>query len=134
MYYETSYNPPYPAARLRISFRYKAQVIQLPIFDAMIDTGADCTCIPNTIISLLPKRLYSITELTSGGVKRAVTGIVLPSPKVEFLDQSNNLLLEMDYQELWPVEFDEPLIGRDIINSFICLFDAPNIKCSMKIP
>ena len=57
MYYETNYDPPYPAARVRISYIYKTQIIQLPVFNAMIDTGADCTCIPSDLISLFPKRL-----------------------------------------------------------------------------
>lgn len=127
MYYDTSYDPPYPAVRIRISVVEWDEIIQVPPFSALIDTGADRTCVPSSAIPAQLMKTYSWRRVNT----RLVKCPILSDAKVEFIDERGNQLLEKTHPELLLVPYEEGLLGRDIPNTHVCNFHGPNQLCSI---
>jgi hypothetical protein len=134
MYYDTTHDPPYPAARIRISTTIFGQFIQLAPINVLIDTGADRTCIPPSAIPPQYKLPYAWHKVNAGGNVSRRKFYVLLNAKVEFIDNDENLLLEKIHPRLELLEFDEGLLGRDIIMHYVCEFHGPNQNCVVRNP
>jgi hypothetical protein len=134
MYYDTAYDPPYPAVRIRITVIEWGEVIEVPLFNALIDTGADRTCIPTSIIPTQLMKSYSWYRVVGGGKDKKQRCLVLSDAKVEFIDQSGNSLLEKTHPELILVPYEEGLLGRDILNTHFCSFHGPEQQCTITNP
>jgi hypothetical protein len=123
--YDKSASPPKPYLRVRITDNLSKLTFQS--FVAVVDTGADNTCIPQSVTTQTPgySRSYVMAEEFTGNVVMVEVVRILDAT-VEFLDQQDNLLFRNRYANLeMPVVDAEGLLGRDILNWHHCVLDGP---------
>ena len=114
------YSPPAPVARVTV--RNLADSTKQVTTDALVDTGADITCIPKALIKAVggePASTYSVF-----GINEVSLGSV-DSYFLEFEITSAKKLVEV------LAIGDEPIVGRNLINEFIIEFDGPAQKLSI---
>lgn len=115
--YNDDYTPPAPM--LRITIRNLSDNTRHITGDALVDTGADITCVPRAIISTVggePVSTYHIIGIGESHVGPA-----------------NSYFLEFEvgtvksFVEAIAIG-DELILGRNIINEFVLKLDGPNNK------
>ena len=108
--YKDDYNPPAPV--LRITIRNLYDSTRQVTGDALIDTGADITCLPRAIVRTVggePISTYSVIGIDETNIGPA-----------------NSYLLEFEIASIKkPAEAiaigDELILGRNLINEFILI-------------
>lgn len=115
--YDDTYSPT-PIPRVTARLYNFAMTKSKTVTDAIPDTGADVTCLPDDDcqelgISLFP--YYSGISHTFGGVSRYVT---FYAGRVEINGRVYNAIVE-------PVSEPERLIGRDVLNQIRVTSDGP---------
>jgi Retroviral aspartyl protease len=124
--------PPYPFVWLRITDDTKN--LHFTSFGAIIDTGADYTCIPRSVVRLAPGYDYEYdvgSDFDGNPVQVELVRITIGT--VEFLDAHGTVLIKKTVQNLrLPIVAGEGLLGRDILNDYTCTLDGPNQICSLK--
>src|SRR5260370_21980 len=121
MYYDETEVPACPAVRVLIIDN--ASGARFGPFNALIDTGADTTCIPSNIANLIPNLTYSWHQVDFGDGKTQTNRFVsIDDATVEFLDAADQVLLSGRYSDLLLQTIDNALLGRDILNSHVCEF------------
>ncbi len=117
-------SPNIPAPQASIKLSNPLEPSQSCQVDAIVDTGALMTCIPELEIKQLGKSLtYSTIKV------REPNGNIL-SRKTYFID-----ILIADYEhkniEVIAISKKYALIGRDILNQHKVILDAPNQRWSL---
>lgn len=132
MYYDPNEVPACPAVRILIIDNTSGA--SFGPFDALVDTGADTTCVPNSIANRIPNLTYSFHPVDYGdGSKPETTRFVsIDDATVQFLDSKDQVLLTGRYSDLLLRPIDSGLLGRDILNFHICEFDGPSLTCIIR--
>jgi predicted aspartyl protease len=114
------FRPPAPAFYATIE--HQGSVTTLP---ALIDTGADCTVIPQSVANDL--RLIKFAERPMGTAKRGPMELCpIYKAKLSFLDFEfeNHPMVALDRNRYM-------LVGRDILNRYQATFDGPNLQFNL---
>ncbi len=127
--YDTSVTPARPSMMLRITDNMTG--LQLGPFPAVIDTGADVTCIPLEIAAQAGAMLIPQGVSYADGQERTVQAVQLLDLKIEFMDIAGNIIKENDYQDLLFLAIAEGVLGRDVLNLYVCEFDGPDQTCTI---
>lgn len=106
-----------PAPVLRITVRNISDYTKQLTGDALIDTGADITCLPRTIVKTLSGEPISTYGIKGIGETNA--------------GQADSYILEFEIasikKQAEAIAFgDELILGRNIINEFVLQLDGPN--------
>lgn len=101
------YNPPAPV--LPITVRTPGDSIKHVTTDALVDTGADMTCLPRAIIDALSAERASTCEVF--GINRVSIGPA-DTHFLEFEIEATKKLVEVI------AVGDETILGRNLINEF----------------
>ena len=113
--------PPAPAFSIVVS--YAGNITTLP---ALIDTGADCTVIPQSIVSLLSlRKISSNVKVKTANNQRSLCSMY--KADLRFLDFNfpNHPIVSIQRRNV-------VLIGRDILNLFKATFDGPTAQFSIE--
>ena len=123
MHYNTTYTPAFPEATIRITFKHKGRTLGMLPFNALVDTGADSTCIPASLVPTEPDLFFRRREVryADGTIGKF---LVLLNAEVEFLDHHGNRLTIKQHQKLELLIIHEALLGRDILNYHASQFDG----------
>jgi len=131
--YSASYKPAHPHVRLRITDNRRG--FTFPQFDALIDTGADGTCIPSEVVGRVSTQNYDyergrVTDYT--GRTRTETFVRILDATVEFIDDNNTVLHTGRYINLRLLVISSGLLGRDILNENLWEFDGPSRQAKIR--
>lgn len=116
-YDNNNYNPPAPV--LPITVRVPSDSINQVTIEALVDTGADITCLPIALIKALRAECASSYDVF--GINGVPIGPA-DSYFLEFEIESTKLMLEVI------AVGDEPILGRNLINEFTLNLRGPNQK------
>ena len=116
-YDNNNYNPPAPV--LPITIRVPGDGINQITIDALVDTGADITCLPRALIKALHAECASSYDVL--GINGVPIGPA-DSYFLEFEIASTKFMLEVI------AVGDEPILGRNLINEFTLNLHGPNQK------
>src|ERR1700752_1315556 len=113
--YNTSQNPAHPRVWLRVTDNRRG--FSFPQFDAVIDTGADGSCIPSAVVRQVPTQNYDyerakVKDYT--GTTRTETFVRILDATVEFMDSQSAILYTGNYANLRLLVIPNGLLGRDI--------------------
>ncbi len=112
--------PPAPVVNLRIQHDASEETLE-----ALVDSGADLTCIPEKVAALLELQPISIL-LVAGADGRSENRLVYRAQSVTFESISlvNLAVVGM------PIEYG--IIGRDLMNKFVFRLDGPSLRFSIE--
>jgi predicted aspartyl protease len=117
--YDRSLDPPAPVVPVRISGPIGDDAVMLPM---LVDTGADCTLVPASIIGRLG--LPHVDDIGVTGVGGARRRATVHAASVEL--GGLRLLARV-------VAFaDEAILGRDILNHAVVVLDGPGLAMSVR--
>jgi predicted aspartyl protease len=103
---------------LRLAAPGAADAVVVP---ALVDTGADCTLVPLTIVRVL--RLPKVGELCIQGIGNAAHVAMVHTAEVEFA--AFRCLAQI-------VAFgNQAILGRDLMNQVMALLDGPALTLSV---
>src|SRR5262249_31164685 len=106
--------PPAPMAPVRISGPVGDEAVMLPM---LVDTGADCTLVPASIIRRLSLPQIDVVGLTGvGGAKSRAT---VHAASVG-LGGARLLARVVAFH-------DEAILGRDVLNQVVVTLDGPDL-------
>lgn len=126
--YDETKRPPHPSVRLRITDSRRN--IQLPAFSALVDSGADCSCLPSGILSQVPRLDYERGRIRyADGQEDSKDFVRMLRATIEWLAPDDSVLSTKQYNNLRFVVLDEALLGRDILNYHRCELDGPALLC-----
>jgi clan AA aspartic protease len=117
--YDASDDPPAPIVPVRVSGPIGGDAVMLPM---LVDTGADCTLVPASIVRRLALPQIDVISVTGvGGAKQRTT---VHAARVEF--GGMRLLARV-------VAFvDEAILGRDLLNQAVLTLDGPGLAISVR--
>lgn len=116
--YDRSYSPPIPC--VEVTFSNFQQTHQATLDSVILDTGADSTVLPlndRAAFSLFSSPFYSSLARS---VDAAPTPTLLYRAFAEINGHSYPALIEAH------PSFPERLLGRDVMNALVAIFDGPN--------
>ena len=119
--YDERLRPPGPVLEVRIGPPVGETAAAVR---ALVDTGADCTLVPEAIARAL--RLPAIGEIWIEGVAGAARRATVHAARVEFAGVScsaRGVSLGA-----------EAILGRDLLNAVVALFDGPALTLSLTGP
>ena len=116
-YDNTYYNPPAPV--LPITVHIPGDSTKQVKTDALVDTGADITCLPGALIDALGAKCASTYNVF--GINRVSVGPA-DSYFLEFEVEATKKLVEVI------AVGDEPILGRNLINEFTLQLHGPAQK------
>lgn len=120
LYDNYHYNPPAPV--LPITIRIPDSIKQLTT-DALVDTGADITCLPRAFIGTLRAERASTYDVF------AINGVSVGPSDSYFLEFELAGMKEL--VEVIAIG-DEPILGRNLINEFTIQLYGPKQKLEIK--
>ena len=100
---------------------------------AIVDSGADYTCIPRRIADNL-EYAYGFSQAEDfAGAVMTLRLAVIEDARVSLFDDTTRRVagIARTSLRLPIVESDEALIGRDILNHFVCTLDGPKLLLSI---
>lgn len=116
--YAASLDPPAPMVPVRIASPVGDEAVMLPM---LVDTGADCTLVPASIVRQLGLPQIDIIGVT--GVGGAGKRAAVHAASVELAGL--RVLARI-------VAFaDEAILGRDILNQVVMTLDGPGLAMSV---
>jgi predicted aspartyl protease len=116
--YDASLDPPAPVVPVRISRPVGEEAVMLTM---LVDTGADCTLVPISIVRQLGLPQIDIIGLTGvGGAKQRAT---VHAASVE--------LGELRVLARVVAFIDEAILGRDVLNQAVVMLDGPGLVISV---
>lgn len=115
---QDSLSSPSPIAWIKVSNPYSSKN-EVKNIKAILDTGAGKTCIPQSIIKELGSSVYTTIKVRSPLDRNITTSIRLYSVTIEFYGQKHEV-------EVFDIPRDYAIIGRDILNKYKIILDAPN--------
>ena len=132
MYYDTNYKgPAIPVVEIRITFRHKGQRVGLLPFTAYVDTGADLTCIPPSVIPQESRSYKTGVKVRyADGRERVKPGLLLPDAIVELRDNAGNWVSSGSHM-LLKLIIQDPLLGRDVLNNHVSTLDGPQLDLTI---
>ena len=112
--------PPAPVVNLRIHHEASEETLE-----ALVDSGADLTCIPEKVAAVLELQPISIL-LVAGADGRSENRLVYRAHSITFESISlvNLAVIGM------PIEYG--IIGRDLMNRFVFRLDGPSLRFSIE--
>jgi predicted aspartyl protease len=118
--YKEDCNPPAPILRITVSNLLDGA--RRLTADALVDTGADITCLPKNIVKTLGAEPISTYSLI--GINETNAGVV------------NSYLFEFEIASIIKqaeavAVGDELILGRNLINEFVLQLDGPNKKINL---
>jgi predicted aspartyl protease len=117
-HYDERLEPPAPVLDLRIG---PPAGEAATAFQALVDTGADCTLVPEATARAL--RLPAIGEMWIEGVAGASRRATVHAARVEFAGVCRTArVVSLG---------DEAILGRDLLNGVVALFDGPALTLSL---
>lgn len=117
--YDASFDPPAPVVPVRISGPVGESAVVLPM---LIDTGADCTLVPASIVRGL--KLPQVDSIGISGVGGAKRRARVHAASIELA--GHRVLARV-------VAFvDEAILGRDVLNQVVVALDGPALAISMR--
>jgi predicted aspartyl protease len=122
--YDTGSKPHAPFVRIRITDSFNN--LQFGSFVALVDSGADYTCIPKTVVDQVSGYSYDwrLSEEFTGNLVQVKLVRVLEAI-VEFIDKEENVVFRAKHANLQLPIVQSGLLGRDILNSYRCVLDGP---------
>jgi hypothetical protein len=103
-------------------------------FGALVDSGADYTCIPSGVllgISGYDQDIEWGRDFRGNPVR--VDLVYILDATVYLLEADGTLLLQKDLERLrLPIIENDGLLGRDILNHTMCLLDGPGQLCTFQ--
>lgn len=123
--YDNSYTPPIP--RIEVKFLNFQQSHHATFADVIPDTGADNTVLPFedcAAVSIFSSPVYSSF---SRGIDSAPTPTLLYRCFAEIGGHLSAALIEPH------PTFDGRLLGRDVLNSFVTIFDGPRRMATFQV-
>lgn len=118
--YDDKYSPPAPV--LRVTVRSPGDSTRQVTTDALVDTGADITCLPGAIVKAIggePASTYSVH-----GINEA------------FIGAADSYFLEFEIAPIKKITEaivigDELILGRNLLNELMLQLDGPARKLSI---
>jgi hypothetical protein len=125
--YDTGNKPYAPSVRMRITDSFNNLTFEA--FTALVDSGADYTCIPEDVVNRAPGYSYDWrpSEEFTGRVVQ-VKRVRILEALVEFLDSEGKAVFTGTYANLRLPIVQAGLLGRDILNSHFCVLNGPALK------
>lgn len=129
MHYDTTYSgPAFPVVEIRITFSHKGERIGLLPFTAFVDTGADLTCIPPSVVPTESRSYKTGVKVRyADGRERVKPGLLLPDAIVELKDNSGNWVSSGQSHMLLKLIIQDALLGRDVLNQHVSTLDGPQL-------
>jgi predicted aspartyl protease len=116
--YDASLDPPGPVVPVRISGPVGEEAVMLPM---LVDTGADCTLVPASIVRRLGLPQVDVVGLTGVGGARSRATVHAASVELG----GAHLIARV-------VAFaDEAILGRDVLNQVVVTLDGPGLAISL---
>jgi predicted aspartyl protease len=116
--YDVKLDPPGPVVPVRIARPVGDEAVMVPM---LVDTGADCTLVPASIVRRLG--LPRIDAITLAGVGGARTRSTVHAAAIQVGEI--RLLARV-------VAFvDEAILGRDVLNQAVVTLDGPGLAISV---
>ncbi len=129
--YDTSWQPPAPCVRLCI-FDNRLGV-RLGPFPALVDTGADCSCLPKSIRSSAPRLDYEFAQvLDFNGQTSTMEFVRILDATVELLDGRSTVRLRKSYSNLRLLVVSDGILGRDILNQHAVSLIGPGLRWNIE--
>jgi predicted aspartyl protease len=119
-YDNNHYNPPAPV--LPITMHIPGDSTKQVTTEALVDTGADITCLPRALINALGAEYASSYDVF------AINGLSIGSKDSYFLEFE--IATTKKIVEVIAVG-DEPILGRNLINEFTLQFHGPTQELSI---
>jgi len=116
--YDTSEDPPAPVVPVRISGPVGDEAVMLPM---LIDTGADCTLVPASLIRQLGLPQIDVIGLTGVGDARRRATVHAASVELGGLHVLARVVAFVD----------EAILGRDVLNQAVVTLDGPGLAISV---
>jgi len=127
--YDDRLEPAIPKVRVRVTDKMRR--LTFPSFDAFVDTGADRTCIPESIGARNPNVSYEYCRVKGEDHEM----IRITTAVVELLDEDNQVLFSETYRDLRLPLYGETVggsdlgyLGRDVLNTRSCRFSGPRLR------
>ncbi len=129
--YDEDLIPPGPSVYLRIIDARRR--LGLPRFAALIDTGADVSCLPKWIVDKGPPLDYDWVPVEAHDGRRKMERFVrILNATVEFSDEKETVLVTKEYKNLRLLILPWGLLGRDLLNSHVCELDGPRLTSHLR--
>jgi len=116
------YNPPAPV--LSITMHTPGDNMKQVTTDALVDTGADMTCLPRAIINALGAECASTYNVVG------INGVSIGPANTYFLEFE--IATTKKLVEVIAVG-DKPILGRNLINEFILELHGPTQELSITL-
>jgi predicted aspartyl protease len=124
MNYDDTFNVPAPALQVRVRARSRSR--RAISVRARLDTGADITLIPATIVSALALRVEKIVIVAGYDGIAAERSAFLVTLEILGQKFSGVRVIASDRPEI--------LLGLDILNRFVITLDGPAQRLKMLFP
>ena len=127
-YNHSIFSPPAPCVLVEWRSPASPNAVNPKRLPALIDSGADCCAVPQSLIDSL--RLCQVDEIEAGGY----------DDKEEDFDMKPVYSIHLTIPHLQPIfakvipkaSEDYAIIGRDVINEWLLTLDGPNLKAFLK--
>lgn len=111
---DSSYHPAMPIIEIQVARRVNEEPVTL---NAIVDSGADATQIPNSVLNQLQAR-------------KAGSGWLTVSSGARYRENTYKVVIEIGsyrpiYVDIVGMDQDEIIVGRDVLNQFVVTLDAP---------
>ncbi len=120
-YDAVGFDPPAPAVEVEVSAsgsRGEQTAIRM-----LVDSGADMTCLPKTLVETLKSHRSGSTEVLGYSRRPRIHRTIYLELKVAGK--------RIEDVEVLPIESDYGLLGRDILNRFDLRLDGPGLSLSI---
>lgn len=133
MEYDKTYNgAPFPAVWIRISFQHQGNAIGFGPFRAYVDTGADVTCIPESVLPTESNQYRTTIPVRyADGSRRNRRGIIIPHAAVDLRNNAGNWVKGPTHRILRLILIRDALLGRDVLNSHVTVLDGPKLDLNI---
>jgi len=130
--YDTTYEPAIPVTRVRITDTFRSQT--LGPLDVIIDSGADCSSIPESAIGSwlrFDRETGRALDYNGNTLKQRFIRIV--RARVEILNDRGEVLLVREHLDLRLLVLqEEALLGRDVLNHLVCELNGPGLRGELR--
>lgn len=130
MYYTTPTDqPPYPGVKIRITDHGWPSPLYYDTFEAMVDTGASFTCVPEDKVPPKAKALTTtMTIKLADGSETDREFVIVRDAVLEVLDAHGRIVATFRRSKMHLLIIKDGLLGRDLLNDCLCTFDGPGLQ------